>query len=156
MHTAEATASGNSALATVLATAFDEAQSAITELRAIAHGIFPAILSEAGLGPALRLLADRARLPVELVEIDGGRYAEDVETTAYLVVATTIDGRSARPPRIVALAVVSKMASWSWTWLRTRTCPGMSSSIVDRVGALDGRLAVESKSLRLEMPCASS
>ena len=55
-----------------LDTAADEIEAALEELRELAHGIYPAILTEAGLGPALATLADDAPLPVELGELPPG------------------------------------------------------------------------------------
>ena len=54
-----------SRVATTLATAIDEAQTALEELRELAHGIYPAVLAEAGLAVALATLADEAPLPVD-------------------------------------------------------------------------------------------
>jgi signal transduction histidine kinase len=57
------------------------------ELREICRGIHPAILSRAGLRPALRALARRSAVPVDLdVRIDG-RLPEQVEVAAYYVVS---------------------------------------------------------------------
>jgi signal transduction histidine kinase len=59
----------------------------IDELREISRGIHPAILSEAGLRAALRALARRSAIPVEMnVRIDG-RLPEPVEVGAYYVVS---------------------------------------------------------------------
>ena len=61
---------GDGALAALLDAAGDETETALDELRELAHGIYPAILSEAGLGPALRTLADEAPVPVELGDVE--------------------------------------------------------------------------------------
>jgi signal transduction histidine kinase len=59
-------------------------------LREIALGIHPAILAEGGLGPALKTLAHRSPIPVELeVRVDG-RLPEPVEVTAYYVVSEAL------------------------------------------------------------------
>ena len=50
----------------LLTEASDELQSAIDELRELARGIHPAVLTDRGLGPALEVLADHAHLPVDL------------------------------------------------------------------------------------------
>src|SRR6266487_3021072 len=82
---AAAEADGDPKLVTLLAAAGDEAQTALGELRELAHGIYPAILAEAGLGPALATLADEATLPVELGEAPPERYPGPVETAVYLL-----------------------------------------------------------------------
>jgi signal transduction histidine kinase len=59
---------------------------AIEELRALARGIHPPILTEEGLGPALSALAGRAPVPIDL-SIDTGRLSPAVEATCYFVAA---------------------------------------------------------------------
>jgi signal transduction histidine kinase/PAS domain-containing protein len=58
---------------------------ALDELREISRGIHPAILSEAGLGPALQALARRSAVPVELDLKFGSRLAEPLEVAAYYI-----------------------------------------------------------------------
>ncbi|MGI5247348.1 AAA family ATPase [Dactylosporangium sp. CA-139066] len=65
------------------------AKSAADELREIAHGIHPSILTEGGLGPALRSLARRSPIPVEL-RTTAGRLPEQVEVSAYYIVAEAL------------------------------------------------------------------
>jgi signal transduction histidine kinase len=60
------------------------------ELREISHGIHPAILSERGLGPALRALARRSAVPVELDVRPERRLPERVEVAAYYVVSEAL------------------------------------------------------------------
>ena len=62
----------------------------LDELREISSGIHPAILSEGGLGPALKTLARRSPIPVELDVRVEGRLPESVEVAAYYVVAETL------------------------------------------------------------------
>ena len=59
---------------------------ALDDLRALARGIYPPLLADQGLGPALRAQAGRAPLPV-LVETDGiGRYPRDAEAAVYFCI----------------------------------------------------------------------
>jgi signal transduction histidine kinase len=62
-----------------------ELNGVVEDLREIARGIHPAILSEGGLGPALRTLARRAAIAVELDVPAPGRLPEPVEVAAYYV-----------------------------------------------------------------------
>ena len=64
---------------------------ALDELREISRGIHPAILSEGGLGPALRTLARRAGVPVELDVRTRDRFPEPIEVAAYYVVSEAHD-----------------------------------------------------------------
>jgi PAS domain S-box-containing protein len=63
---------------------------ALEQLRRLAHGIYPAVLSEYGLVAALRSLARRATMPVEVRADDVGRLPCEIETTAYFIVAEAV------------------------------------------------------------------
>jgi signal transduction histidine kinase len=68
----------------------DELTGAIEELREIARGIHTAVLSEDGLGPALRGLARRAAMPVELDIRTDTRPADPIEVAAYYVASEAL------------------------------------------------------------------
>jgi signal transduction histidine kinase len=68
----------------------DELKGVIEDLREIARGIHPAILSEGGLGPALRTLARRAAIAVELDLAAIARLPEPIEVAAYYVVSEAL------------------------------------------------------------------
>ncbi|HEV8164831.1 MAG TPA: histidine kinase, partial [Actinomycetota bacterium] len=93
---AQAAADGDSQIGSLLTQATGQAQAALDELRELAHGIYPAILTEAGLGPALATLADAAPLPVEVRDAAQGRYPAAVETAAYLLVTEALDDAAGR------------------------------------------------------------
>jgi signal transduction histidine kinase len=63
---------------------------ALDELREVSHSIHPAILSEAGLGPALKALARRSAVPVELDLNLGPRAAERIEAAAYYIASEAL------------------------------------------------------------------
>ena len=67
-----------------------EARAAVTEIRELARGVHPAILSEAGLGAALLSLADRSPVPVTVASSVEERLPPPVEATAYFVVAEAL------------------------------------------------------------------
>ncbi len=143
-----------------------ELQAALRELRELARGIHPAVLTDQGLAAALQTLADRAPIPVR-IEDSAGRLPGHVETAAYFVVAE-------------ALANVAKHARASNAWVSIGREDGTARieirddgvggaapnggsglrGLADRVGALDGRLRIESPAgdgtrLVAEIPCAS-
>jgi signal transduction histidine kinase len=60
-----------------------DVQTAIAELRALAHGIFPPLLVSGGLGDALPAAISRAALPTTLDLVDVGRYGNDIEAAVY-------------------------------------------------------------------------
>jgi signal transduction histidine kinase len=77
-------------LASTLAAASDQLKTALAELRELARGIHPAILTEAGLGPALRELARGSTVPVR-VRVDlPDTIAEPVAAAAYYVAAEAL------------------------------------------------------------------
>ena len=75
---------------TLLDLAIDELAAGLSELRELASGLHPAVLSERGLVPALEALALRAPVPVELAAVPAERLPEPVEVAAYYVVAEAL------------------------------------------------------------------
>jgi signal transduction histidine kinase len=151
---AQAQADGDTQTESLLTQATDHAQAALGELRELAHGIYPAILAEAGLAAALATLADAAPLPVELHTVAEGRYPPAVETAAYLLVAEALDDAARRDASYAAASLVQDGGRLVVTVEDdgTRRTAAMVQ-VADRVGALDGRLEVEPTRLRVELPC---
>jgi signal transduction histidine kinase len=152
---ADAASDHDERLVALIDAAGAETATALDELRELAHGIFPAILTEAGLAPALATLADAAPLPVELDNVEPTRQPPAVETTTYVTVAEAIDDAARRGATFVAarvcrggdrlvIAVEDDGASRSSGLLH----------VADRVGALGGALEVGDTTLRAEIPCA--
>jgi signal transduction histidine kinase len=102
---------GRPELQAQLARIADGLAGALEELRELSRGIHPAILSEGGLGPALKALARRSPIPVELEVETPARLPEPVEVAAYYVVSE-------------ALANAAKHAQASATWVEARTSDG--------------------------------
>jgi signal transduction histidine kinase len=138
---------------------------ALDELRELARGIHPAILTDRGLGPALEAIMARAPLPVELVELPHERLPEQVEAAVYYVVAETITN--------IAKHAQARSATVSVTLAGHTACVVISDDgiggadpaggsglrgLADRIEALEGRLQVEShpgRGTRIEahIPC---
>jgi signal transduction histidine kinase len=74
----------------LLASAGSELDSALAELRELARGIHPAVLTDRGLATALETLANRAPVPVEVGDLPDERLPEAVELAAYFVVAEAL------------------------------------------------------------------
>lgn len=73
----------------LLDAAAEETDLAVDELRELARGVHPAILTQAGLEPAVASLADRAAIPID-VSISPERHPPEVEATAYYVIAEAL------------------------------------------------------------------
>ena len=151
---AGAEADGEVETASLLADATHEAQAALVELRDLAHGIYPAILGEAGLGPALATLADSAVLPIEIGETACGRYAAPVEATAYLLVAEAIEDAARRGASFAAVRTVRDDGRLVIEVADDGTVRASAMiHVADHVGAVGGRLEVEATTVRAEIPC---
>ncbi len=127
------------------------AQSAITELRELAAGIHPAVLTQRGLEPALDALAARSPVAVELEASVGERPPPGVESAAYFVVSEAL-ANVAKYAR-AELATVRVMSEDSHVTVEVAddgvggADPAAGTGLrglADRVGALDGSLAVTS------------
>ncbi|MCE5287702.1 MAG: HAMP domain-containing protein [Nocardiaceae bacterium] len=123
---------------------------ALAELRDLARGLHPAILTTDGLRPALQQLATRAKLPVT-VTVPAERFPEHVETTAYFVAAEAL----ANVGKYAHASGASVAAAQLDGHLRVEiaddgigganpTSGSGLSGLVDRVAAIGGRLTVES------------
>jgi signal transduction histidine kinase len=151
---ASAEAEEDREIASLLTSAGDEAQAALAELRELAHGIYPAILSEAGLGPALATLADEAPLPVELGEVPSERFLGPVETAAYLTISEGIDDAVGREASFVSADLRREGRQIVATVRDDGAARGSASvRVADRIGALGGTLEVEATTLRAVIPC---
>jgi signal transduction histidine kinase len=144
------------------------ATDALDELREIARGIHPAALSKGGLRQALKALARRSPVPVDLqVRVDG-RIPEPVEVSAYYIVAEALTN-AAKHARASAIVVEAEVAG---DVLRVTVRDdgaggadlGGGTGLVglkDRVEALGGRIVLQSPrgagtSLRAELPLGAA
>jgi len=152
-----AAAEGDLTLVDRLSACAEGVQHALVELRNLAHGIFPAVLTEAGLEPAIRTLADRSPLPVELGELVEDRFAAAAETAAYVVVAEAVDDASRRAATHVDVAVAEDRRCLVVDVCHdgTEYTPTVVTHLRDRVGALGGRVDVNGTRVRAEIPCGS-
>jgi PAS domain S-box-containing protein len=129
----------------------DELSQASAELRELARGIHPAVLTERGLAPAIATLVARAPVPVEIVELPDDRLPPAAEATAYFTVsealtnvakyahATYASVRIASDDRSVVVEVQDDGVGGA----QPTEGSGLSG-LGDRVGAADGSLSVTS------------
>jgi signal transduction histidine kinase len=76
-------------LATEVGRARAELGMALEDLRRLAHGIYPAVLTQSGLGPAIEAVAERLPVPI-IIDVPARRWSEEVESTAYFVVCEAL------------------------------------------------------------------
>ncbi len=147
--------------------AIAELTAATAELRELARGIHPAVLTDLGLGAAVKVLARRSPVPVKLGVADAGRLPAPVEAAAYFVIAEAITNISRYAQAALAEVNVDRVDG------RVRieviddgqggADPRRGSGLrglADRVAALDGELQVTSPAghgttIRAWIPCAS-
>src|SRR5829696_1551113 len=131
-----------------------ELERSFGELRELAHGIFPAVLTEAGLDAALATLADSAPVAVELGAITQDRLPAAVEAGAYVAVDEAIRDATARGAAVVDVSAHVD----DGRLVVTAEDDGAPRAdrllhVVDRVGALGGDVHVTARRLRAEIPC---
>jgi PAS domain S-box-containing protein len=144
----------------------EELTLALAELRELARGIHPAILTERGLRPALEGIADRSPIPVELRQVPDARLPEAVEAAVYYVVSEAL-ANVVKYARASAATVVLTQADGRISVEVTDDGIGGADAakgsglrgLADRVAALNGRLEIESARsggtrLRAEIPLA--
>jgi signal transduction histidine kinase len=149
---AAAAAAGDPELEATLITAIAQAQETTSQLRDLAHGIYPAILTDAGLGLALESLAESAPLPVVVRGTPDERLPEPVERAAYLVAAGSIDAGSDAGAGKISIRVARTGDHLVIEAEGAGTGP--FTDLADRVGAIGGHLAGGPLRLRAEIPCA--
>jgi signal transduction histidine kinase len=138
--------------AALLELAIEELATGLQEIRELAGGLHPSMLTERGLATALQALAMRAPLPVELEALPDRRLPEQVEAAAYYVVAEALANvqkhASARHVAVSATADADRLAVVvSDDGVGGADAQGSGlRGLADRVEALDGRLTVESPS----------
>jgi PAS domain S-box-containing protein len=151
----------------MLAEASEDLSTAISELRELARGIHPAVLTEGGLEPALRGLVQRSAVPAELVAVPKERFAVTAEAAIYYAVAEALTN-VARHAEATGVEVHVEAADGRlWAEVRDDGVGGASESggtglrgLSDRLAVLDGGLTVDSPpgagtKVRVEVPCGS-
>ena len=132
--------------------ALEHMQSGIRDLRELAAGIHPSVLSDRGLSAALEALASRSSLPVELAQLPPDRLPAPVETSAYFVVAEALTN-AAKHARCSHVQVGVRVENDSATVeVHDDGVGGADPSagsglrgLADRVSALGGSLEIESR-----------
>ena len=146
-------ATGDEEAVELLRQAGEEAGHALAELRDLARGIHPAILTNRGLAAALEDLAGRATVPVEVTAVPEERLPDAVEAAAYFVVSECLANTSKHADATVASVRVESDGETVLVEVADDGIGGVEISggsglegLEDRLGALDGRLEITSPS----------
>jgi signal transduction histidine kinase len=152
------------AAAGMLEEAAGELAAATDELRELARGIHPAVLSDRGLVPALEALAARAPLPVDVDGERDRRAPEAVEAAAYFVVSEALTNVSRHAEARRAEVRIAHRDGWLDVEVEDDGVGGANAGggsglrgLADRVGALGGTLELDSPpgrgtTLRVSLP----
>ena len=134
-----------------VATAQATLRKGLAELRKLAHGIYPAVLSDEGLAAALEVFVEQEDVPIRLDALAEGRFPSAVENAAYFTIVEAIAGA-----KKASLSIERKADSLVIRVRRsTPDGPADRTEIADRIGALNGRFTASDCEIRAEIPCAS-
>jgi signal transduction histidine kinase len=147
----------------LLERASEEARAAHRELRELAQGVHPSVLSDDGLAAALEFLAERATLPV-VVDTPAGRFPESVEVTAYFVAAEALANTMKHAHAEAATISVTRSVRSLRVEVSDDGQGGADPDgaglrgLADRVAAMRGTLTIESSpaagtTVSAEIPC---
>jgi signal transduction histidine kinase len=163
LRSARRRADADPELAELLDRAQEELRTGLGELRELARGIHPAVLTERGLEPALNSLAARTPVPVTLA-VEADRLPGPVESTAYFVVSEAL-ANVAKYSRATEASVTVRRANGRLTVDVADDGVGGADAgrgsglrgLADRVASLDGTLSLDSPAgggtrLRAEIP----
>lgn len=131
-----------------------EVDSALAELRDLAHGIYPVVLENEGLRGALREAVERAALPAELASDGTGRYPPELEAAVYFCCLEALQNASKHAGDNARAKVAIGEHDGTLRFTVADDGRGFESSaaargagiqnMADRIGALGGTLSVES------------
>lgn len=142
----------------------EDAQTAIDELRELAHGVYPSVLTAKGLLAAVQTLAERCAVPATVTGTYDERLPAEVEANAYFVVAEAVTNavKHARASHVAISVEVTDRLLLVVTddgvgGVPQETSSGGLTGLVDRVAAFDGFLAIDSPpgrgtTVRAEIP----
>ena len=135
----------------MLADMGEELKVALAELRELARGLHPAVLTDRGLEPALRSLATRAPFPVEILGVPSRRLDEGIEAAVYYFVAESLTNAAKHAGASGAHVDVEATDAQVVVAIRDNGSGGAAMSrgsglrgLADRIQALGGRFELES------------
>jgi signal transduction histidine kinase len=157
----------DSTILTLIDDAEERLRGAIDELREVAHGIYPAVLSSDGLGAAVDALRERASIPIRVTSLPDDRLPGSVESAAYFLIAEMTGPVAVHAGATKAAVDARRVGDSLMITVRAdgaqradSELEGTFIDLEDRIGALGGQLHVEHDepsrlTVRAEIPCAS-
>lgn len=153
------------ATAELLDEGLEELAAATSELRELARGIHPAVLSDRGLEAAIGGLAERSPVPVEILETPDERLPESIESASYFVIAEALTNVARYANAESATVRVAQTNGMVEVEVRDDGVGGADPEagsglrgLADRVAALEGRFEVSGEAgrgttVRARIPC---
>jgi signal transduction histidine kinase len=152
-------------LAALIDSAAKEAREALTELRELARGIHPAVLTETGLAGAVQSLVERSPVATTVAEVPDGRFPAMIEATAYFVVSEALANVAKHAMAGGARVAIRRAAGRLVVQVSDDGCGGARldrgsglRGLADRVASAGGVLRVDSPPgggtrLEADIPC---
>jgi signal transduction histidine kinase len=151
-------------LAALIESASKEAAEALVELRALARGIHPAVLTQTGLRGAIQALAERSPVAAAVTAVPNGRFPATIEATAYFVVSEALANVAKHSRADSSQVAIRKLRGWLVVQVSDDGAGGARPAghglrgLADRVGSVGGVLRIHSppgSGTRLEayIPC---
>ncbi len=145
--------------------ASQELREALEEIRELARGIHPRLLSDRGLGAAVEALAHRAPLPVDVGGLPAQELPEEVELAAYFVVSEALTNVAKHASATLASVTMTRSNAGFAVEISDDGVGGVDidrgtglQGLADRLTAIEGRLEVDSEpgrgtTVRASIPC---
>ncbi|MGO8959494.1 MAG: sensor histidine kinase [Streptosporangiaceae bacterium] len=152
-------------LAALIESASKEAREALIELRELAHGIHPAVLTETGLHGAIPALAERAPVATKIMAVPRERFPAAIEATAYFVVSEALANVAKHAGADSAQVAIRQLAGRLIVQVSDDGAGGATAEngsglrgLADRVASVGGVMRVDSPPgagtrLEADLPC---
>jgi signal transduction histidine kinase len=152
-------------LESLIESASKEAREALVELRELARGIHPAVLTETGLAGAIEALVERCPVAVTIAAVPGERFPAAIEATAYFVVSEALANVAKHVPSGSAQVAVRRLPGHLTVRVSDDGAGGARPEngtglrgLADRVASVGGVLSVDSPPgggtrLEADIPC---
>jgi len=166
LRMAESAADGDAELKAALGDAANELKEALSELRELAQGLHPEVLTRSGLAAAVRAAARRASVPAEVAEAPEERFSPDAEAAAYYVVSEALANAGKHASATLARVCIRRSGGMLRVEVADDGVGGADAAgsgltgLADRVAALGGTLCVTSPPgagtvVMAELPCGA-